>query len=423
VDDALIDSCVLNGGEHEVAANLERGCDVIIAQGMSLERFPALRYSDRVVVVDMYTPFVIENLAYTRAARRADADTLNEQSNDAINNQLAAGDFFICASERQRDFWLGGLLAQSRINPDTYGDDDQLRRLIDVVPFGVSSVPPAHTRRVLKGVWPGIGADDTLLLWNGGIWEWFDPLTLLRALACVRERRPTLRLFFMGSGHPHSAVVPPMPMEAAARALAQELGLLDEVVFFNDGWVPYGERASYLLEADLAVSAHFDSAETRLAFRTRLLDCIWAGLPMIVSAGDTLAELVDELDLGMVVAPGDVDGWANALLELSVLPDRRQHFAPAFEQARERLHWERVLEPLVRFCRAPRHAADSLRQRHRLHEKALAMTIKQQQAQTQYVTDLEAQIARKNEHIANLERTILALESGAVMKILRRLNR
>ena len=46
----------------------------------------------------------------------------------------------------------------------------------------------------------------------------------------------------------------------------------------------------YLLDADLAVSAHFDDVETRFAFRTRLLDCLWAGLPVVTTRGDTLGD-------------------------------------------------------------------------------------------------------------------------------------
>ncbi|NJP07416.1 MAG: glycosyltransferase family 4 protein, partial [Chloroflexaceae bacterium] len=68
-------------------------------------------------------------------------------------------------------------------------------------------------------------------------------------------------------------------------ALADELGLRDTTVFFNDHWVPYTERGRYLLEADIGISTHLEHIETRFAFRTRVLDYIWAGLPMVVSDG------------------------------------------------------------------------------------------------------------------------------------------
>ena len=134
---------------------------------------------------------------------------------------------------------------------------------------------------------PGIGADDKILLWPGGIWNWFDPLTVIRAVHELSRRRDDVRLYFLGVKHPNPEV-PDMAMAAEAVALADELGLRDRVVFFNFGWVPYAERGRYLLDADVAVSAHFDDIETRFAFRTRLLDCLWAGLPVVTTRGDTL---------------------------------------------------------------------------------------------------------------------------------------
>src|SRR5262249_28644569 len=77
-------------------------------------------------------------------------------------------------------------------------------------------------------------------------------------------------------------------------------------------WVPYEERVNWLLDADCAVSAHLDHVETRFAFRTRLLDCFWAGLPVVCTEGDDLAERVARDDLGGTVAAGDVDGMAAA---------------------------------------------------------------------------------------------------------------
>src|SRR5437899_11836456 len=111
-----------------------------------------------------------------------------------------------------------------------------------------------------------------------------------------------------------------MPMTARAVDLADELDVRDRSVFFNFGWVPYDERGAYLLEADVGVSAHFDELETRFAFRTRLLDCFWAGLPVVTATGDSLADLVEERKLGRAVACEDVDAYAAALAEVLAEP-------------------------------------------------------------------------------------------------------
>ena len=129
------------------------------------------------------------------------------------------------------------------------------------------------------------------------------------------------------------------------------------MVYFNDGWVPYDRRADYLLDADVGVSTHLDHIETRYSFRTRVLDYLWAGLPMVLTAGDVLADLVAREGLGRTVPPGDVAAIEDALaatLEAG-RPDPQR-----FDSVRATLTWERVAAPLVAFCDRPRRAPDLL---------------------------------------------------------------
>jgi len=61
------------------------------------------------------------------------------------------------------------------------------------------SRPPQAQHPVLKGVHPGIGDDDQVILWGGGVWEWFDPLTAIRAMPRVVVSCPRARLFFISA--------------------------------------------------------------------------------------------------------------------------------------------------------------------------------------------------------------------------------
>jgi hypothetical protein len=205
-------------------------------------------------------------------------------------------------------------------------------------------------------------------------------------------------------------------------ALADELGLRDRTVFFNDAWVPYAERQDYLLEADIGVSTHYESIETLFAFRTRLLDYLWAGLPMIVSSGDTLSELVAEHDLGYVVAPGDVAGLAAAIVKLAGEPDRRATRADAMAEVRARFTWERTLEPLVNFCRNPYHAADALLRRPHGVPAHGDMIVTSPEL-VKRMNHLDKVVEEKNQHIADLKAVIHRLESGRVMRALNRVQR
>ena len=157
---------------------------------------------------------------------------------------------------------------------------------------------------MLKGVWPGIGPDDHVLLWAGGVWRWLDAITPIKAVERLRAGGRRVHLVFLGTGRPRlkGADVPTSADEAIA--FAAERGLEGECVHFNRGWVPYAEREAYLLESDIGVCAHHEHLEARFSFRTRVLDHFWAGLPSVVSSGDAIGDLVDRRGLGRAVEPG-----------------------------------------------------------------------------------------------------------------------
>jgi glycosyltransferase involved in cell wall biosynthesis len=335
---------------------LSKQADLVVVSGCLLLLYPFLKSSSIPLVVDLYDPFHLENLQLMTSEEMAERLRDHDGLLGVLRDQVEAGDFFLCASERQRDFWLGILSAWNRINPYTYSDDPSFRHLIGVVPFGLPEEPPRHTHQVLKGSHPGIGPNDRVILWGGGIYDWLDPLTAIKAAAEIHHTHPNARLFFMGTRHPNP-LVSSMQMVNRAVALAEELGLKDRVVFFND-WVPYAERGNYLLETDIGLSLHLDHLETRFAFRTRLLDCIWAGLPMVVTGGDTLADTVREYSLGHVVQISNVAEVVQALKTLLDDPQARVSRSDGFRAAADQFRWEQTLRPLIAFARAPHRAAD-----------------------------------------------------------------
>ncbi|TFB74338.1 glycosyltransferase [Cryobacterium glaciale] len=344
-------------GDNRAMRKLETGSDVIVFQGLAMALFESLRKSDKIIVADIYDPMHLEQLEQGREQGTEQWKKQVSDATDVLNEQLARGDFFLCASERQRHFYLGQLAALGRVNPANYADDPDLTSLIDVVPFGLNADFPEATRPVLKEVLSGIGADDKLLLWSGGLYNWFDPKTLISAVTDLSTRHDNVRLFFQGTKHPHPGV-PEMGIVAESRALARELGVLDSSVFFNGSWVDYADRHNYLGEADAGVSTHFAHVETTFSFRTRILDYLWAGLPMVVTEGDHFAELVAAEKLGIVVPSGDINALADALetvlFDDAFICEARKNI----KRVRAAYEWSTVLEPLVSFVADPRHAPD-----------------------------------------------------------------
>jgi hypothetical protein len=224
-----------------------------------------------------------------------------------------------------------------------------------VVPFGVPDTPPAPPSdgsALRGGRFPGIGPEAKVLLWGGGTWDWFDPLGTLDAFLAVQQRVPEARLFFMGLELEGRGV----PEMSTTRRLVERLRdeqLVERGLVAVGPWVPYDERSAYLVDAHVGVVAAKDLAESRLAFRTRMLDHFWAGLPTLATSGDVLAELVERSGAGLVVAPNDVDAMAAAMERL--LTDEAFH-ARARQASSElagAFRWSAVVEPIAELLVRP----------------------------------------------------------------------
>ncbi len=307
---------------------------------------PALRRSGARLIFDVLTPEPFENLEYladrSPKARRAQLTLVVDRVVEAFHS----GHHVVCAGEKQRDLWLGVMMAERLITPRRYDEDPSLRDTIDLVPFGVPAEAPRPAGGGPRATF-GFGPDDEILLWSGGIWSWLDAPTAIRAAGLLAERRPGVRFVFMASSDAGPAAVP----TAEARRVASELGLLDRVVFFNDRWVPYGERGDWLLEASCNLAMHREHLETRFAFRTRVLDCLWAGLPIVCTEGDELAARVESDGWGATAPAGDAAAAAAALER--VLDRGRPAYADALRSAADEYAWPRVAEPLRRWIASP----------------------------------------------------------------------
>ena len=333
-------------GDDTTFARWNTWADVVIFQGHALDVFPSLAKSSAYTIVDIYDPMHLEQL---EQAKHLETQQWEQHVGDAtatIEAQLALGDFFVCASERQRHFYLGQLTTLGRVTPSAYRDDPHFDKLLAVVPFGFPDSAPVHHRPVLRGVVPGISVDDAVIVWSGGIYDWFDPHTLIRAVALLSKTRPSVRLFFMGTTHPHPGV-PEMPIIQSSRELAKSLGVAGTHVFFNDSWVDYEDRSNYLLEANLGVSTHHSHIETTFSFRTRILDYLWASLPMVVTEGDHFGDLVGSAGLGASVPAGDIDALVRALETYLFDEPAIKRAKKALAKERENYRWSRTLAPLL----------------------------------------------------------------------------
>ena len=329
--------------------------DVVILPTDSANEFPQLAELDAALVIDGYDPLMAEWLALDQTPQIEHRLAGWRNRMVQLFDQYLVGDFYICASERQRHWWLGQLEVSGRLNSLNFQADPSLRQLVDVVPYGLPADPPTHRQQMVKGIWPGITETDKIVLWGGGLWPWLDAITAIRAIEIVQRTRKDVKLIFPGTRHPNPDMAAMPTQNRQAMALSAELGLTDKAIFFGD-WVQHDQWPDLLTECDVALSLHYDSIETQLAFRSRMLDYIWAGLPIVATTGDATSELIAQHQLGIVVDYEAADTVAAAILQLlDEPPDSR---STHFHRARKLLTWEQAAAPLVRFCLNPQRAPD-----------------------------------------------------------------
>jgi glycosyltransferase involved in cell wall biosynthesis len=310
--------------------------EVVVAQGQLandlLLAAPALP-----AVIDLYDPWLVENLHYVGSLG------LDPYRNDHATwvLQMSRGDYFLCSSAEQRLYYLGFLTALGRVDPERLAADPELAELVGIVPFGVDEPPPP--RPLLAARRPG----ERRLLF-GGLYDWYDPWTLLGGLARLEDVDWTLLLV-----RSPNAAGTPQRLLAAVEQECRRRGWWENRVRALD-WVPADRRHDLLREVDVLVATHRPGLETDLALRTRFLDALAVGCPAVTTAGGTVARLLAERDAGWTVPAGDPPALAAVLRD--VLAGGAQVAARAArgrELARE-FAWARVLAPLTRFLARPR---------------------------------------------------------------------
>jgi glycosyltransferase involved in cell wall biosynthesis len=310
-------------------------CDAVVTQG-DLANDVLREMPDRPVAIDLYDPWLVENLHYAPLIGHGQF----RHDHASWVHQLSRGDFFLCSSVEQRHFYLGWLAALGRVNPRRLAIDPLLDGLIAAVPFGVTRELPPH-RAYLPPRSPG----ERRLLF-GGLYDWYDPWPLLAALE--RLDRPAWKVFVVRT--PNVATTPQGLWESV-EAWCRERGFWEERVQPLP-WVPEDRRYDLLRDVDLLVALHQPGLETSLSMRTRFLEAFATGCPVITSDGGVISRLLREHPAGWVVAPGDTDGLTRALVE-ALEHEPRAERAEAARALAKRFDWELVLAPLITFCRAP----------------------------------------------------------------------
>lgn len=299
--------------ERSELEQLVAASDVIFCQFFDTHVARIANEAGVAIVYDLYNALPVETIGSNRISGFTDEEGKDREYSELVKYFsfcARAGSYFVTSNERQRDWWLGFIMASLGVLPSTL-HGRKADEIIGLLPFGSEDREPELRFHGLRGR-HGLESSDFIVLWAGGIWDWFDAATPIRAIASLVDEHPRIKLVFYGTTHPNASIGEPAIVRAA-KALAEDLGVLHSNVLFLDDWVPAAERENYLLDADIAISTHQDSLETHYAFRTRILDHFWARLPSVVSRGDWFAQYIEDHRLGTVTDVGDVTAVADAI--------------------------------------------------------------------------------------------------------------
>ncbi len=283
-------------------------------------------------VVDLYDPFIIENLHYF--AERGGEVFAHDHA--TLLRSMMQGDLFLAASTSQRLFYLGALLAVGRLNPHLFEADPQLESLIRIAPFGVQPERPIAER-------------DRHSILFGGIYDWYDPVLAIDAVATARKSIPTLAVTF--TRHPNPELT---PQRKAAEAIehVRRRGYGGFVRF--EPWFAYDRRGDFFDRFALALITFPQSIETDLSMRTRVYDYLWGGLPIVTSSAPGTDELLERYGAGSVVGDLSADAFAKEIVAILSSESRYASMVSGSRRFVSEHQWPKVLAPLRDFCRSPR---------------------------------------------------------------------
>lgn len=271
-----------------------------------------------------------------------------------LTQQLAMGDFFLCPSQRSRDYYLGVLTFLGKLLPKDYSSDPCFRSLIDVVPFGIPKQAPKKDKNLLRGKVPGVGPKDFLIIWGGSLANWFDCLTPIRAMARLKKNCPRAKLVFTGNMHPVQNKLP-HSYEQVIR-LAKKNGTYNKNVFFFTDWVSFDQHDYYLSEADAGLVTFFNHIENHFSFRIRMVDYLWGNLPILTNPDNTLSDLIEQEKVGYIIPFGNDKSLADKIEWMAAHPAECRKLRQRISETKKHFYWDKVLKPLVDFCHKPQKA-------------------------------------------------------------------
>jgi glycosyltransferase involved in cell wall biosynthesis len=257
---------------------------------------------------------------------------------------LTAGDAFSACSGAQRHALIGQLSMVGRLNAATFGFE-----FAHVIPPGAGQpaeiVQPANIRGQI------IPLEDRVVLWCGGYNTWTDVGTLYQGLEIAMGQDPRLHFVSVGGALPGCTSYECFTEMVSGSSFEARYHLL--------GWQPVSAVPGYYAEADFGISLDAACYEAELGTRTRLVEMMVYGLPLVTTLACELSYTIRDQGLGLAFPIGDARAMGESILRLAQDDRQRNQMAERSRvYATTTLSLENSTAPLRRWVRSPLRAPD-----------------------------------------------------------------
>jgi|GEM_PF-1860251 len=286
----------------------------------------------QILVLDCYVPIHVEMCA-RRSPERLEEAAAYEVERVRWDEVLRKGSFFLCANSNQIHYYRGILHQLGRLNPINYDNDPLI-----LAPFGISRDLPVSAATPIQelGVQPGVKK----LLWFGGVYPWFNVKVLFDAVSRLNLVTPCV-LIVVGVRNPFNSHPLFVGLAAEIEAMAQSADYAG-LVYLVD-WVQYHDRANWYLDSDLTVMISQEGVENNYAWRTRLVDYIWANSPVATSGQDLLSQEMIKLGIAAKLDMGSSEEMALSLAKaLDALPTLHENLREKGHVLKESLYIDNI---------------------------------------------------------------------------------
>lgn len=265
---------------------------------------------------------------------------------------LRRADKFSTVSMRQFYALHGELAAVGRLNRHTapYSFAHCLPASCD--PFYADPANQALGTMRLRGAMAP--RDAFILLWSGGYNAWTRFDLLFEAVSRAMEACPSLHYVSTGGPYYGHDDLSYARFEAlvAASPLRPRFHLL--------GWIEAAELPALYAQADLGLCADSKNTESLFGTRTRVINMMAAGLPVLLTVGTEIAEALVGAGCALGRRQDDPQDLAQGIVEACGDPESLKELgAKGRRHVLERFSFERAAAPLIEWVRRPAFAPDN----------------------------------------------------------------